>query len=114
MFDDPPARRRWPRSQRFSLSETGTSAASSYLSTIIASRTAEGRASYDAARASWATEFRIQPDDGLYLAEIRTGPVTLGQLVDALETCGKTRKDAIAAVERLVDAGLVDASSPEA
>lgn len=84
------------------------------MSAIIASRTAEGRASFDAARASWAAEFHVQPDDGLYLAEIRGGAVTLGQIVEALETAGKTRKDAIAAVERLVDAGLVDASTPEA
>lgn len=84
------------------------------MSAIVASRSAEGRAAFDAARASWAAELRIQPDDGLYLSEIRGGAVTLGQLVEALDSCGKTRKDAIAAVERLVDAGLVDASASEA
>jgi hypothetical protein len=113
MLQDPSPRRRWPRSQLFSLSAKGTDAEARYRTTIIASRAQEGRASFDAARSAWAAAFRVQPDDGLYLGEARSGPIKLEQLVEALETCGKTRKDAVAALERLVDAELLStASSP--
>ncbi len=99
--------RRWRRAQPFSLSELGIGAEAAYRSTIVAARATEGRASFDAARTAWAQAFRVEPDDGLYLAELRQGPTTLERLVDALETCGKTRKDALAALERLFDAGLI-------
>ena len=107
MLQDPSPRRRWPRSQRFTLTEKGNEAEASYRSTIVASRTQEGRASFDAARTAWAGAFALEPDDGLYLGEIRRGPLTLEQIVSALETCDKTRKDALAALERLFDAGLI-------
>jgi hypothetical protein len=99
--------RRWRRAQCFSLSELGTGAEAAYRATIIAARTTQGRASFDAARAQWAQSFRVEPDDGLYLAELHQSPTTLERMVDALETCGKTRKDALVALERLFDAGLI-------
>lgn len=99
--------RRWRRAQLFSLSELGIGAESAYRSTIVAARATEGRASFDAARTAWAQAFRVEPDDGLYLAELHQAPTTLERLVDALETCGKTRKDALVALERLFDAGLI-------
>ncbi|MBI2891970.1 MAG: hypothetical protein HYY06_00345 [Deltaproteobacteria bacterium] len=107
MFQDPPSPRRWPRSQQFKLSERGTAAESSYRSTIIASRTEEGRASYDSARLAWAESFHLQPDDGLYLGEVREGPIRMEQIVDALLTSGKSRKDAVSALERLFDEGMI-------
>ncbi len=107
MFQDSPSKRRWPRSQRFTLSSKGDEAETKYRAVIVASRAQEGRSSFDAARTAWAESFRVQPDDGLYLGEARGGPIKLEQLVAALETCGKTRKDALAALERLLDAGLL-------
>jgi hypothetical protein len=107
MLEDPPPRRRWPRSQQFTLTDRGSDAESSYRSVIIASRAQQGRASFDAARSAWAESFHLQPDDGLYLGEIRGGPISLERIVEALETCGKTRKDALAAMERLFGAGLI-------
>ena len=107
MLGDRPTRMRWPRAQRFILSPQGVEAERSYRESIVASRATEGRTSFDAARSQWASAHRVQPDDGLYLGEVSAGPIGLGQLVEALESCGKTRKDAIAAVERLVDAGLI-------
>src|SRR5438132_1508215 len=103
MLDDIPPRRRWPRSQRFTLSEKGTAAELAYRSTIVESRSTEGRKSFDAAREAWAKGLGIQPDDGLYLGEVRTGPVTLEHIVESIESCGKTKKDAFAAIERLID-----------
>jgi hypothetical protein len=101
---------RWSRSQHFSLSPTGIVAQAAYVSTIVTSRTQGGRASFDAARGSWAETFHVQPDDGLYLGELQNGSVRLKQIVEALETSGKTHTDALAALERLVDAGFVSTS----
>jgi hypothetical protein len=111
MFEDRPPKRRWPRSQKFVLPEKGVAAADAYMSTIVTSRSEAGRSSYDAARAAWAASFHVQPNDGLYLAEIRNGPIRLEHIVAALESCGETRKDAIAALERLFDAGLLATAS---
>lgn len=109
MLQDPPPRRRWPRSQRFILSEKGVTAEADYRSTIIASRddAARGRDAFDAARTEWARTWGVQTDDGLYLGEVKAGPKTLEQLVTALETCDKTKQDAIEAVGRTFDAGLL-------
>jgi hypothetical protein len=105
--DLPTQKRRWPRSQQFTLSPLGSEAEASYRATIVASRTESGRASFDAARMAWATSFRVEPDDGIYLGEVAAGPLRLEKIVAALEACGKTRKDAQAAIERLFDAGLM-------
>jgi hypothetical protein len=104
-----PPTRRWPRAQRFTLSAEGSEAEEKYRSIIVASRQDEGRASYDAARMAWASEYRLQPDDALYLGEARSGPVTLAGMVESLDTCGKTHRDALAAVGRLLDCGFVTA-----
>jgi len=54
MLRDPSPRRRWPRSQRFALTDKGRDAEASYRSSIVSSRSQEGRASFDAARSTWA------------------------------------------------------------
>ncbi len=107
MMSSPPARLRWPRSRKFVLSPRGCEVEQDYREKIVASRAAEGRSSFDSARAAWASAHNLQPDDGLYLAEVKAGPVSLAQIVASLETCGKTRQDAIAALERLDDNGLL-------
>lgn len=107
-FDERPARLRWPRSQRFVLSARGVEAETQYRELIVASRNAvNGRTAFDQARASWAGTYQLEADDGLYLAEFKAGPQNLPKLIAALETCGKTRSDAIAALERLVDTGFI-------
>ncbi len=109
MFGQPSVKRRWPRSQRFSLSRLGSEAEASYRSAIVEARAREGRAAFELARTAWADALRAEPDDGLYLGELRQSALNLQQLVEALETCGKTRADAFAALERLEDLGLVTA-----
>lgn len=106
-LSDRPQKMRWPRAQRFSLSTQGAAAESAYREQIVASRQTTGRASFDAARTAWALHHGLQADDGLYLAEVAGGPVSLPQIVDSLESCGKNRTDAIAALERLADAGML-------
>lgn len=106
-FDERPAKLRWPRSQKFALSQRGTEAESQYRELIVASREAAGRAAFDQARATWASTYSLEADDGLYLAEVKAGAATMPKLIAALETCGKTRPDAIKAIERLVDAGYI-------
>jgi hypothetical protein len=107
MLSDPTPKRRWPRAQRFALSNNGSQAEEAYQSTILASRAQEGRAAFEAAREGWAAGLGLQPDDGAYLCELRIGPATMEQLVRALEPAGKTRADAVAALTRLVDGGLL-------
>jgi hypothetical protein len=111
MLQDRPPRLRWPRGQKFQLSAAGVSAEAEYRQTIETLRGAGSRTEFDAARESWAGRHLIQPEDGVYLGELRAGGVNLQQIVEALDACGKSRKDAISAVERLVDKGLV---APEA
>jgi hypothetical protein len=109
MLQDRPPRLRWPRGQKFSLSAAGVTVEADYRETLQALR-GGGRGEFDAARETWATRHALQPEDGVYLGEVRAGGVNVQQIVAALETCGKNRKEAISAVERLVDVGLV---SPE-
>ncbi len=108
---DRPRRVPWSRSHRFTISGRGSEAEAAYRDLIVASRSQEGRASFDSARADWAKSFNLHPDDGLYLAEVGAGPVRLHEIVEALESCGKNRKDAIAAMERLVELGLISAAA---
>ncbi len=107
MFGHDRARSRWARSDRFSLSMAGAQAETAYRDAVVASRAEAGRSSYDAARDEWAHAFSLEPDDGVYLGELRGRPSTLSDVVDALDLCGKSRQEALEALARLVDAGLV-------
>ncbi len=106
-FLDKPPRLAWPRGQRFVLTPQGSQVESDYREKIVASRVASGRESFDTARTAWASTHRLQPDDGLYLAELAKGPVNLTQVVDSLFDCGKSKSDAITALKRLIESGLV-------
>jgi hypothetical protein len=109
LLDDRPPKRRWPRSQKFILSEKGVTAEADYRAVIVTSRddAARSRDAFDAARTGWAQTWGVQSDDGLYLCEVSSGPKTVEQLVSALESCDKTKQDAIDAVGRTFDAGLL-------
>jgi hypothetical protein len=111
MFDEETSpRRRWPRTQRFVLSELGAGAEASYRSQVVASRSEGGRASFDAARSAWAAPLGVHPGDGAYLGVVRGGPISLHEICSALEDSGESRKEAMEALERLFDAGLVVAT----
>jgi hypothetical protein len=109
LLDERPTKRRWPRSQKFILSEKGVTAEADYRAVIVSSRSdaSAAREAFDAARAGWARTWAVESDDGLYLGEVASGPKTLEQLVAALEACDKTKQDALEAVGRTFDAGLL-------
>lgn len=85
-----------------------------YRAGIVAARAQPGRRAFDAARTAWATPLDLQPDDGVYLVQLRSGTASLKELVEALADCGMRQADAVAALGRLVDAGLVEADSDDA
>jgi len=107
--DEPKSARRrgWARFQRFELTEPGLAAEAAYRATIVESRARSGRASFDEAREGWKQQFGVLADDAMFLGEIAAGARTSADLVTALEVCGKTRSDVLAALERLAEAGLV-------
>ena len=113
-FFDRPPRLRWPRAAQFMLSPKGREVELDYRQRIVASRAHEGREAFDVARRAWAAEHHLEPDDGLYLAEAAGKPVNLAQITTALETCGKNRTDAVTAIGRLVDSGLISTGQPAA
>jgi hypothetical protein len=106
-IDETPRKLRWPRTHRFALSDRGRAAEGEYRADIVAARAEPGRASFESARSAWATRHGVTADDGLYLGELSGAPATLSQLVAALETCGKSRLDAVTALERLFDASML-------
>ena len=94
-FLDKPPRLAWPRGQKFALTPKGSEVEAAYRSSIAAARTEDGRRdSFDAARAGWASTHQLQPDDGLYLAEVRGGPANLKQIVDYELNYQKTAQNA--------------------
>ena len=99
--------RRWQRSEKFQLSDVGAIAAQAYLDGIVASRSEEGRQSFDDARARWATDHGVAAEDGLSLRELVTAPLTLAELTQALDGYGPDAKAVKAGLIRLLDAGLV-------
>lgn len=104
-IDDSPTRR-WPRSQRFSLSNLGRSAAAAYRQHIVGAG-GRGHGAFAEASTSWATRFALLPDDGIYLSEIAERPLTVSQLGEALAICSQSTSDVKRCLERLLGAGLV-------
>jgi hypothetical protein len=105
-------RAKWPRFFRFALTERGREAERAYREEIVASRAQVGRASFDDTRASWAKRFAIEPDDGLFLCELRESAKTRAELAAAVIQCDRSADDVKAALERMWDVGLVgDASA---
>ncbi len=103
------AQHRFRGRSRFVLAPQGRVAEVAYRAGIVAARVQPGRRAFDAARSAWATPLDLQPDDGVYLGQLRAGSASLRELVAALVDCGMRRADALAALGRLVDAGLVEA-----
>jgi hypothetical protein len=102
-----PASRRWSRTERFVLSETGRVAAQSYLDRIVASRAVVGRDSFDRAREDWAVAHGLASSHGLLLRELVSAPLTLHELVEKLDGFGPTAADVRKELTKLLDAGFV-------
>jgi hypothetical protein len=59
------------------------------------------------ASARWANEHGLDPDDGPYLVELASRPLTLGQLGEALAIHSQSQEMIALAVDRLLCRGLV-------
>lgn len=101
------APKRWPRGQKFGLTERGATAEADYRSTVAESR-GSGRSVLDGALAAWAEPRGIAPKDGIVLAELRSGRIGVPQLVGSLEPAGFAPDEVRAAIERLVAAAMVE------
>ncbi len=101
---------RWSRGQKLSLTPKGRLAEVSYQQSVTAARTIEGRASFDAALTAWAAPLALRVDDGSYLSELASGPISLKELIDAFDGCGRPQEETKEAIERLMAAGLVSST----
>lgn len=104
---DQHARLRWARSQRFRLTSRGLEADSEWRTTLSSVRS-QGKTIYEAALSTWATTFKVQPDDASYLSELREKPVRLEDVAKALADTGASREHVKQALERLFEAGLME------
>jgi hypothetical protein len=100
--------KRWPRGQKFALSERGVEAEVAYRDAVAAARSS-GRSALEQAQRQWAAPLGVAPQDGVVLGELRAGRRSIAELARALEDCGTTAADVKAAIDRLTDALLVDA-----
>ncbi|MGC3996639.1 MAG: hypothetical protein QM767_03545 [Anaeromyxobacter sp.] len=98
---------RWPRGQKFTVSEAGTTADEAYRAAVQEAR-GVGRGALDAALAAWAAPLGVAAGDGVLLAELRAKPRGLADLARSLEDAGASPTEIRAAVDRLVKAGLVE------
>lgn len=110
IFDRTPGAR-FQRGQKFQISPTGLEAEDRYQAALVTSRERGGRAAMDEATAAWASALGVAPGDGVYLTELRGGPRTISDLAESLESCGATKLEAKAAIERLLKAKLADSVS---
>jgi hypothetical protein len=110
--DSAAPRTKWNRSQRFRLSPAGRKAGLNYREVIVASRAEAGRKSFDGARTEWAAQLGLEPTDGLYLGELLDAPRTIPEIAESLEGCGPQRSEVRAAVERLVQARMIELVAP--
>jgi hypothetical protein len=101
--------KRWPRGQKFALSESGVAAEAAYREGVIAAR-AQGRAALESAERAWAEPLQLRPGDGVVLGELRGGKKSIADVAKALEDCGTTPQEVKSAIDRLSDAGLVEPS----
>jgi hypothetical protein len=101
------APKRWPRGQKFALTETGSAAEAEYRTAVAESR-ASGRAVLDGALSAWAAPRGVTPKDGIVLAELRAGKAGVPQLARELEPAGFAPDEIRAAIERLVAAAMVE------
>jgi hypothetical protein len=92
------------------MSTSGAVAEAAYREAVQAAR-AQGRAALDAAQQAWASPFRGQPVDGVVLGELRGGRKSIAEIARGLDDCGTSPAEVKSSVDRLSDAGLVEALS---
>ena len=101
---------RWSRGQKLALTLRGVVAEESYRDAVVASRTVEGRGSFNDALEAWAKPLGIRAEDGSYLAELKAGSMSLSALLQEFDDCGRPPKEMKASLERLLAAALIMSS----
>ena len=74
----------------------------------MASRSTEGRSSYEAAATAWSSTYGVKNSDGPCLCELAKGQRTKRELSDELATSGTTPDEVADSLERLIKAELID------
>lgn len=100
-------KQKFPRSQKFRLSEKGHEAVKAYEVTIAEARTGHGRAEFEAARSAWGTPRGLTADDAPFLVEFGSGR-TLKETAEALADCGTTPRQVKDAADRLLGVGMLE------
>jgi hypothetical protein len=98
------------RGERFTLTESGTTAARAYLDSIVAARTVGGRRAFDEACESWAKQHLLSIVHGQLLSELLGAPMTKKELAEKVDGYGATATQIRDALTELRSAGLI--SSP--
>jgi hypothetical protein len=106
MLDSKPTPQRWPRGQKFTVSDAGVEVEEAYRAVVTEARTS-GRSALEAALAAWASPRGLSPGDGVVLSELRGKRLGLPDLCRGLETTGIPPDEVRAAIGRLVAAGAV-------
>lgn len=99
---------RWPRSQKFQLTALGTEAEQGYQAAIRESQERGGRAAFEEATAAWAKGLGVQPNDGVFLVELKSGPKGFNALLEGLEGTGAIKSELRSAMDRLIAAKLAE------
>ncbi|MBL9036995.1 MAG: hypothetical protein JNG84_00645, partial [Archangium sp.] len=97
--------------QRFRLTARGTEAAALWKAKLTQVR-GEGKSAFDSALATWATEYKVRPDDAAFLSELSDQPLRLEDVTKAVADTGASRDAVKQALERLYDAGLMESALP--
>jgi hypothetical protein len=99
---------RWPRGQKFQLTSLGRDVEGRYQAVLAEARQAGGRTAFDEATKAFAGPLGIQPGDGAYLGELKSGPRTIVELMEQLEDGGATKAEVKSALDRLIAAKLAE------
>jgi len=104
------ARSGWQSATRFALSPHGITAVELYRSYAVGTPPRVGP--YFGGRAPVLGGVAgVDHDDTIYLGEILGGAKTVDGIVEALRACGRERDQSLAALRRLLDAGLISITS---
>lgn len=103
----------WKPRHRFAVTAAGKDAIGGYHQAVAeAQNSPDPRTVLEAAKKTWADQFKLRPSDGIILDELSAGRTTLADMSDALAACDLTLRDARGAVDRLLAAGLIESLEP--
>jgi len=103
----------WKPRHRFAVTAPGKDAIEGYHRVVVeAQQSADPRSELEAAKKTWADQFKLRPSDGIILDELSEGRITLADMADALAACDLTLRDARGAIDRLLAAGLIESLEP--